>query len=128
MAEIISKVSEKIKTAANITVKKTKSAANRAKYTVQVKSLNSELNKCYEKLGKALFRQVKLDEENDEIIAARIVEAQELQSEIDALKELIKNEKAEIARKKDAPVEAEFEEVKEDAPTEESAKEEAPKE
>jgi len=111
MAEIISKVSKKIKNAANVTVKKTKSAANIAKLTVQVKALESELKACFEKLGAALFRQVKLDEDNDELIASRIVEAQELQSEIDELKAQIKQEKAELKRKKEEAVEAEFAEV-----------------
>ena len=95
MAEMVSKVSEKIKSAAEYTVQKTRSCAAIAKYTVQMKVLKADLNKCFSKLGEALYRQVKLDEDKDELIASRIVEAQELMSEIDALKELIERTKAE---------------------------------
>jgi hypothetical protein len=112
MAVIISKVSEKIKNAANVTAKKTKSAANIAKLTLQIKMLKADLSGCYEKLGEALYNQVKLDEDNDEVIAARIVEAHEIKTEIDSLNAELKKEKAEL-KKKDAPIEAEFTEVAE---------------
>ena len=112
MAEIISKISEKIKNAANVTAKKTKSAANIAKLTLQIKMLKADLSECYEKLGEAFYNQVKLDEDNDEVIAARIVEAHEIKAEIDSLTAELKKEKAEL-KKKDAPIEAEFTEVAE---------------
>ena len=111
MAEIISKVSEKIRNAANATAKKTKSAANIAKISLQIKMLNADLSACYEKLGEALYNQVKLDLDNDETIASRIVEAHEIKTEIDSLKEQLKAEKAELKKKKDEPIEAEFSEV-----------------
>ena len=111
MAEIISKVSEKIRNAANATAKKTKSAANIAKLSLQIKMLNADLSACYEKLGEALYHQVKLDVDNDETIASRIVEAHEIKTEIDSLKEQLKKEKAELKKKKDEPIEAEFSEV-----------------
>ena len=114
MAEIISKVSEKIKNAANVTAKKTKSAANVAKLTLQIKMLKADLSGCYEKLGEAFYNQVKLDADNDDVVAARIVEAHEIKAEIDSLKEELKKEKAELKRKMDDPIEAEFAEVAEE--------------
>ena len=113
MAEIISKVSEKIKNAANVTAKKTKSAANIAKLTFQIKMLKADLSACYEKLGEAFYDQVKLDADNDDVVAARIVEAHEIKAEIDSLTAELKKEKAELKKKKDAPIEAEFTEVAE---------------
>ncbi|MBR7100982.1 MAG: hypothetical protein IKC74_01715 [Clostridia bacterium] len=113
MAEIISKVSEKIKTAANVTVNKTKSAAALAKYTVQLKALKSDLAKCYKKLGMAFYEQVKYDKDMDAAITLRVSEADELLSEIDKLKAEIEKEKAAITRKNDGTIEAEFEVVDE---------------
>ena len=113
MAEIISKVSEKIKNAANVTAKKTKTAANIAKLTLQIKMLKADLSACYEKLGEAFYDQVKLDVDNDDVVAARIVEAHEIKAEIDSLTAELKKEKAELKKKKDAPIEAEFTEVAE---------------
>jgi uncharacterized small protein (DUF1192 family) len=113
MAEIISKVSEKIKNAANVTAKKTKTAANIAKLTLQIKMLKADLSACYEKLGEAFYDQVKLDADNDDVVAARIVEAHEIKTEIDSLTAELKKEKAELKKKKDAPIEAEFTEVAE---------------
>ena len=113
MAEIISKISEKIKNAANVTAKKTKSAANIAKLTLQIKMLKADLSACYEKLGEAFYDQVKLDADNDDVVAARIVEAHEIKAEIDSLTAELKKEKAEL-KKKDAPIEAEFTEVAEE--------------
>ena len=113
MAEIISKVSEKIKNAANVTAKKTKNAANIAKLTLQIKMLKADLSACYEKLGEAFYDQVKLDADNDDVVAARIVEAHEIKAEIDSLTAELKKEKAELKKKKDAPIEAEFTEVAE---------------
>ena len=119
MAEMISKVSDRIKSAANVTVKKTRSAANIAKYAVQIKSLNRDLKRMYEKLGVALYKQVKLDEDNDEMIASRITDIYEIQCEIDRLSEEIKKEKAELSRKEDEPVTAEFQVIdEEDMPIE----------
>lgn len=122
MAEIISKVSEKIKNAANVTAKKTKTAANIAKLTLQIKMLKADLSACYEKLGEAFYDQVKLDADNDDVVAARIVEVHEIKAEIDSLTAELKKEKAELKKKKDAPIEAEFTEVAEaDACAEECA-------
>jgi uncharacterized small protein (DUF1192 family) len=114
MAEIISKVSEKIKNAANVTAKKTKNAANIAKLTLQIKMLKADLSACYEKLGEAFYDQVKLDADNDDVVAARIVEAHEIKAEIDSLTAELKKEKAELKTKKDAPIEVEFAEVAEE--------------
>ena len=113
MAEIISKVSEKIKTAANVTVNKTKSAAAIAKYTVQLKSLKSELSKCYKKLGMAFYDQVKLDKDMDAAITLRISEADELLCEIERLKAEIEKEKNALYGIKDEAIEAEFKVVDE---------------
>jgi hypothetical protein len=114
MAEIISKVSEKIKTAASITANKTKSAAAIAKYTVQLKSLKSELSKCYKKLGMAFYDQVKNDKDMDTAITLRISEADELLCEINRIKAEIEKEKAALSHKKDdGAIEAEFEIVDE---------------
>ena len=119
MAEIISKVSEKIKTAANVTVQKTKTAAAIAKYTVQLKTLKTELSKCYKKLGMALYEQVKNDKEMDEAITLRISEADELCTEIKRVKAELEKEKAELAGKKDDTIEGEFQVVDADeAPAE----------
>ncbi|MBQ9743618.1 MAG: hypothetical protein IJW19_00655 [Clostridia bacterium] len=111
MAEIISKVSGKIKSAANVTVKKTKSAAAIAKYTVQLKTLSSELSKCYKKLGRALYEQIRYDKEMDEAIALRVSEADDLCAEIERVKAEIEKEKAELSRKKDDTIEGEFQVV-----------------
>ena len=113
MAEIISKVSEKIKTAANVTVNKTRSAATLAKYAVQLKSLKAELSKCYKKLGMAFYDQVKNDKDMDAAITLRIAEAEELLAEIERIKGEMEKEKAALTRKKDDAIEAEFEVVEE---------------
>ncbi len=119
MAEMISKATKKIKNAASITAKKTRSAANIAKNTVQMRSLNHDLKRMYQKLGMALYNQVKLDEENDEIIASRIAEIYDVKCEIEKLAEEIKKEKAELSKKKNEPIEAEFQVVDDgDMPTE----------
>ncbi len=114
MAEIISKVSEKIKTAANVTVKKTKSVAAVAMSTVQLKSLKSDLNKCYKKLGMALYEQVRNDRDMDEVIALRISEADDILNEISKVKAEIERKKAELSKSKDEPIEAQFEIIDDD--------------
>ena len=115
MAEIISKVSKKIKNVANTTSQKTKSAANIAKYAVKMKSLNHDLRVMYEKLGAAYYANIMLDENNDEQIATRVSEINEVRLEIDRLAKEIKKEKAEFSKKKDGPIEAEFQVIDDDA-------------
>ena len=115
MAEIISKVSEKIKNVANATAKKTKSATIIAKYAVKMKSLNHDLKAMYEKLGAAYYANIMLDEGNDELIATRISEISEIKNEIDRLAKEIKKEKSGFSKKEDGPIEAEFE-IVEDEP------------
>jgi len=117
MAEIISKVSEKIKTAASVTVQKTKSAAALAKHSVQLKTLKAELSKCYKKLGMALYDQIKHDKDMDTAITLRVSEIDDLLLEIEGIKAEIEKEKNELSRKKDGPIEAEFEVVEEEAET-----------
>ncbi len=114
MAEIISKVSEKIKTAADVTVKTTKSVASVAMSTVQLKSLKSDLNKCYKKLGMALYEQIRNDRDMDEVIALRISEADEILNEISKVKTEIERKKAELSKNKGEPIEAGYEVIEDD--------------
>lgn len=113
MAEMVSKVSEKIKNVANATAKKTKSAANIAKYAVKMRSLNYDLKRLYEKLGAAYYASVMLDGD-DEVVATRVSEIVELKGEIECLSKKIKRARADFSKKTDEPIEAEFEVVDED--------------
>ena len=121
MAEIISKVSGKIKNVANATAKKTKSATNIAKYAVRMKSLNYSLKAMYEKLGAAYYANIMLDEDNDDLIATRITEISVVKSELEHLAKGIKREKAFVSGKDDGSIEAEFEVVNEEPTSGEAA-------
>ena len=114
MAEIVSRVSEKIKNVANATAKKTKSVANITKYAIQMKSLNHDLKRMYEKLGAAYYANVMLDEDNDELVATRVSEIHDVKCEIERLAKEIKKEKESISGNEDGPIEAEFEIVNEE--------------
>ena len=118
MAEIVSRVSEKIKNVANATAKKTRSVANITKYAIQMKSLNHDLKRMYEKLGAAYYANVMLDEDNDELVATRVSEINEVKSEIERLSKEIKKEKEINSKKNDGPIEADFQVIDENGEAE----------
>ena len=79
------------KTAANAVGKKAGQLVDVSKLKISAAELNIEINKKYEALGKAVYDAKKADSDSADLVAEAMVAIDELQEQLDALNEQIKD-------------------------------------
>ncbi|WP_101696457.1 hypothetical protein [Clostridium minihomine] len=79
------------KTAANAVGKKAGQLVDVSKLKISAAELNIEINKKYEALGKAVYDAKKADSDPADLVAEAMVAIDELQEQLDALNEQIKD-------------------------------------
>lgn len=79
------------KTAANAVGKKAGQLVDVSKLKISAAELNIEINKQYEALGKAVYDAKKADSDPADLVAEAMVAIDELQEQLDALNEQIKD-------------------------------------
>lgn len=89
MAEVFKKISDKVVDFAKATKQKAKEISESTKLNIELKSKESDLDTCFEKLGRAYFVQVNASVENSQKINALLERARTISGEILELKQKI---------------------------------------
>lgn len=89
---VLDDILEKAKTVATVVSNKTGEIYEVSKLKLQAVSLNAEIQKCYERLGRMKYDQERTQTDNTEIMEVCIAEITDLLEALDELNEMINDE------------------------------------
>lgn len=87
--EILENIISKVKNAADVAYKKTDEVMEKSKLMWSRNQINGDIKKAYEKLGNVIYRSVKTDNENVELVEEYIKQIDSLLSQLAQVNEKI---------------------------------------